>query len=62
MHSPQYTQKIKDLLAARKDVDDALNRCVYAFRNGRKPDSIQLEIAKQAFTEALTILEDKAKD
>lgn len=57
MHSPEYTKRIKDLLAARKDLDDSLARCVYQFRNGRRPDGVQLEIAKQAFNEAMKILE-----
>lgn len=57
MHSPEYTQKIKDLLFERKVMDDSLARCVYAFRNGRKPSTIELNLAKESFTNMVNILE-----
>jgi len=62
MHSPEYTKKIKALLVARQELDDSLARCVYAFRNGRKPDTEQLETFKRSFNEALAILEPVEED
>lgn len=57
MHSPEYTKKIKELIAAKNEAETKLARGLARFRTGMKPSPEDIEDAKRAFTEAISILE-----
>lgn len=62
MHSPEYTKKIKSVLASREELTLNLNSAVYQFRNGRSPYAENLEQAKQSFAELMAILDPQENE
>lgn len=57
MHAPEYTAKIKALIAAKESADAGMAAALYNFRNGRKPSATSIEAARKGWAEALAIVD-----
>ena len=57
MHSPDYTKRIKALIAAREELDVNTKRILFQFRTGSRVNPLDVDDAKLAFTNFMAVLE-----
>lgn len=59
MHAPEYIKRIKALITAKDKTEENMKRILFQFRNGRKPNPVDIEDARKAFNDFLTVLEEQ---
>lgn len=62
MHDPEYTAKIKALIAAKNKAEENMNSVLFQFRNGRKPNPADISDARNYWAEALAIVDPEGEN
>lgn len=60
MHSPEYTARIKALIAAKEEAEENMKRVLFQFRNGRRPNPEDITDARNKWAEALDVVEGQS--
>lgn len=57
MHTPEYTARIKNLIAAKDATEYEMKTALFHFRNGRKVSPETLESMRASFSRVLAVIE-----
>lgn len=57
MHAPEYTARIKALIAAKEEAEENMKRVLFQFRNGRTPNPEDISDAREKWAEALAVVD-----